>query len=111
MTTRADVEQRINEILRDFSGRKNISPADRIHEDLSIAGDDAAELLGKLHDEFGTTFEGFAFDAYFPNETEAMFYGRFLNRLGWFRKKSIMVRHLTAVVRAGKWFEEAQPVT
>jgi Protein of unknown function (DUF1493) len=107
MTTAQNTEQAVLGILRHFSARRGaIDSSLRIHEDLRIAGDDAADLINRIHNEFGTSFDGFEFDEYFPNETEAIFY-LLLIPLGLNRKKSISVRHLVEVVNAGKWFEEA----
>ena len=107
MTTMQNAEQGVLEIVRHFSAwRGPIDSSLRIHEDLHIAGDDAADLINRIHEEFGTSFDGFEFSEYFPDETEAIFY-LLLIPLGLNRKRSISVRHLVDVVNAGKWFEEA----
>jgi len=106
MATMQSTAEPVLEILRHFAAWSGpIDPSLRIHEDLRIAGDDAADLINKIHKEFGTSFEGFEFNDYFPDETEAIFY-LILIPLGWSRKKSISVRHLVDVVNTGKWFEE-----
>lgn len=92
-------------ILHDFARpRKGIDDATRIYHDLLISGDDADEMLQRIHAACGTTFEGFDFNAYFPNETESLF-ARIALLFGWSDKKSITVGHLLKVVESGRWFE------
>lgn len=82
-----------------------ISDKLRLCQDLSIMGDDAYELLTRIIEHFGTRFEGFDFQTYFPNETEAAFWhiGRLI---GWrYPKKEITVGHLVAVIERGHWFD------
>ncbi|MFD2235795.1 DUF1493 family protein [Phaeospirillum tilakii] len=92
-------------IVADIAGsRPPISDSSKLCQDLSIMGDDAHELLTRIIEHFGTRFEGFDFQTYFPNETEAAFWhiGR---RLGWRpAKKEITVGHLLAVIERGYWF-------
>jgi hypothetical protein len=111
MTSAADTRARVIEIVREISASKSIDPAARIFQDLSISGHDAGDLLDRLHREFGTSFAGLDFEAYFPDEGDGMLYALLFNRLGWFKKKSMTVEHLIAVVAAGKWFEPPQPPT
>jgi uncharacterized protein DUF1493 len=109
MTADQNIEETVSGILQDIARPyQKIDASSRIYEDLSIAGDDAAELLDRVHAAFGTSFEGFDFSDYFPNEPDALFY-HILRLFGWAPKKSLSVRHLVAVVEAGKWFEEKQP--
>ena len=82
-----------------------MTDATRIYRDLIIAGDDAAELLESIHKEFGTRFEGFVFQKYFPSETEALplRLGKLLGLES--RKHALTLGHLVAVIQKGSWFE------
>jgi len=98
-----DVEENILRIVRQFGSGRTI-PASELYHDLHIHGDDAGEMLEEIQQRYGTSFAGFNFTAYFPNETEAL--PRIVKRLG-FRDKAVgsfTVAHLIAVVRAGQWF-------
>ena len=89
-----------------ISGSEKAQFQSRLLQDLSIAGDDASELLAHLHSHFNVSFSGFDFDRYFPEEHEAL--GDYLRRrLRLLRsdKAPIIVGHLIAVVRRGAWFE------
>jgi len=110
MTSAADTRARVIEIVREISASKSIDPSARIFQDLSILGHDAGDLLDRLHREFGTSFAGLDFEAYFPDEGDGMLYVVF-DLFGWFKKKSMTVEHLVAVVAAGQWFEPPQPPT
>jgi hypothetical protein len=68
-----------------------------IYQDLGIAGDKAWELLTDVAKKFITSFEGFEFELYFPEEAEA--------RLPDNMRRRLTVGHLVEVARAGKWFE------
>ena len=109
MMAAADTRARVIEIVREISCDERIDPSARVFQDLSISGHDASDLLCRLHREFGTSFAELDFEAYFPDEGDGMFYAFGLGRLGWFKKKSMTVEHLVAVVAAGKWFEPPQP--
>lgn len=86
-------------------GCLKISDSTRICHDLLISGDDADELLTKIHDRFGTKFDGMDFHAYFPDETEALIWAV----ARWFgircRKKEVTVGHLLEVIRKTEWFD------
>jgi len=97
-------------ILQDIAGpRRPIEPSTRIYEDLLIAGDDAAELLERVQKKFGTSYEGFRFDDFFPNETDALLC-RITLLFGFGSRKTLTVQHLIDVVQAGKWTEPSRPV-
>ncbi len=107
MVARSDVEADIAERIRKIGGiRKPLSKNSRIYQDLHISGDDAAELLEEIVKTYGTSFHGFSFAAYFPNETEALFY-HIMSCLGFPDRahKSVTLSHLTAVVEQGAWFD------
>jgi hypothetical protein len=72
-----------------------VSPSAAIYQDLHIAGDDAAELLEEIAARFGTSFSGFNFQVYFPNEHESRSSPR----------RTMTVSHLVAVIERGAWFE------
>lgn len=99
-----DIEIGVLELVRQFDGRR-ITMASEIYHDLHIYGDDADELLVAINEQYGTTFDGFKFNAYFPNETEGL--PRIAKWMG-FRDKTVgsfTVGHLTECVKAGHWIE------
>ena len=61
--------------------------------------------MGEVHKRFGTSFSGFQFDDFFPNEAEAL--GDHVAQLFGIRsrKKPLTFGHLTRVVENGRWFE------
>ncbi len=62
-----------------------ISNSDRIYHDLKISGDDASDLLEKIVQEFGISFNNFDVDKRFPtegNESSALFWFRKILRRG-----------------------------
>lgn len=107
MTTGRTKREIVLEIIRDIARPKSpIDEATRIYQDLSISGDDAVELIERIHKNCGTSFIGFDFDEYFYNETEDLFY-RILHLLGRaFRKKTLTVGELLSAVEAGSWIEK-----
>ena len=107
MATPQKVEDAVLRILQDIARpSKAISASTLIYQDLLISGDDATELIDRIQKECGTSFQGFPFGDYFPDETESLFY-RFLHLFGRNSKKNLTVGHLLKVVEAGKWYEEA----
>ena len=100
-----DVESSLREILSKFIGGRQVGIETELHHQLGIAGDDAAEFLDDVHKRFGTSFSGFQFDEFFPNETEALgdHVLRFLGVRS--RKKPLTLAHLARVVENGRWFE------
>ena len=95
------------EIIRDVAGQKlRTDETTRIYQDLSIAGDDAFELLERIHEECGTSFRELDFEQYFPNETDSLFY-HILHFFGWqWKKKTMTVGDLLKAVEAGNWVEK-----
>lgn len=93
-------------LISDISGvRKELSDSTRIYHDLFISGDDADELLEKIHAKFGTEFEELDFSAYFPEETDS-FIWHFAMRLGVkCKKKEMTIGHLLDVIRKKAWFD------
>jgi hypothetical protein len=59
---------------------------------------------------YGTSFVGFDFAAFFPNETEAPYY-YWLEKFGLFRNRfrRLTIAHLAAVIERGMWFEPDVP--
>jgi len=107
MARYGDVEADIAERVRKFAGtKKTISTTVRIYHDLHIAGDDAFELLEEISMSYGTSFQGFLFSCYFPDETEAVWY-YLKSRLGLQdrTRRSFTLGHLIAVVAEGVWFD------
>lgn len=101
------LDRKIETLIRHFHGTKR--PIDRsaeLYHDMQLTGDDAGDLLDAVAMRFGTSFEGFAFDVYFPNETDSVLYA-WARRFGFRdrRRKSLAVGHLIAVVEKGQWFE------
>lgn len=85
--------------------KSRIDDSTCLYHDLSVSGDDAVELLDKVHREFNTAFDGFSFEVYFPNETEAI-YLKFAKLFGYRgRRKRLTFGHLLRVVENGRWFE------
>jgi len=80
-------------------------PSTRIYHDLQIAGDDACEMLAAVTASCGVLLEGFDFNAYFPDETEAL--ARYwMAKFGFDGKyRPLTVGHFSTVIRAGKWTE------
>lgn len=101
------IESEIEALVRHICGTKRgLSSETELYHDLSIAGDDASELLDTVCTKYGTSFEAFEFDAHFPNETEAALYWmKKCLGLRDKRRKSFSFGHLVAVVGVGKWFE------
>lgn len=105
MAISPDKEEAVIEILRGIIGRdKKIDRSTLIYDDLRISGDDAIELIERIHREFGTSFKSFRFPDYFPYESESLLYGVFL-LFAQSRKKPLTVGHLLDVVDRGEWFE------
>jgi hypothetical protein len=96
----------VGRVVRRISGAQHLRPGSRLFHDLSIAGDDAAELLDELMRECGASFEGFVFGDYFPSEGEA-FFAHHLRRFVGGKWKPLTIEHLAEVVRRGRWFEPA----
>jgi len=104
-----DVGADITERTRKIAGTRNPLPMSvRLYQDLQIAGDDASELLEGISRTYGTSFQGFSFSSYFPDETEACWF--YLKSFFGFRdrtRKPLTLGHLIAVVEEGVWFEPA----
>jgi hypothetical protein len=100
-----NVEPSLRQILSKFVGARQVAMQTELYHQLGIAGDDASELLEEVHERFGTSFFGFQFDDYFPNESDAV--GDHVLRLVGFRspKKSFTLGHLLTVVSIGRWVE------
>jgi hypothetical protein len=82
-----------------------ISDTTRLYHDLRISGADAVELIANIHDRFGTKFEGFVLEDFFPNEIDGFIYN-FARIFGIYGKyRAITFCHLVAVVERGSWFE------
>jgi hypothetical protein len=93
-------------ILRKFGAKETLKDSDRIFHDIGIGGDDIDELFEEIHRRFGTRFEGFEFDVYFPIETDVIFY-HYLRLIGFTSKKykPLTFGHLLDVVRKGRWYD------
>src|ERR1022692_3357026 len=57
-------------VQRIVGHRNPIPRSAAIYQDLQFTGDDAYELFEMISARFGTSFQGFDWPAYFPNETE-----------------------------------------
>lgn len=85
--------------------RQPIEGSTRLYHDLRISGDDAFELIDEIWKNFGTKFDGFKWDIYFPNESEALFF-HICRIFGGDKKfRPLTFDHLLNVVRTGYWFE------
>ena len=92
-------------LVQKISGRQHVSPQTLLWHDLQLGGDDMFELLGAVHQQFDTSFEGLNFTSFFPEEHEAMGAG-WASKLGFRSKlKPVSVQHLVDVVRQGQWFD------
>lgn len=89
-------------------GKSTVSDSTRLWHDLRISGDDAYELLEMVHKRFGTRFDAFDFNAYFPGETD-IFEGLISMIAAWFRRsdgrREFTFGHLVAIVERGVWFQ------
>jgi hypothetical protein len=88
-------------------GRKPIPRSTAIYHDPRIAGDDAYELFEMIVKRFGTSFEGFQWPTYFPDETQIGPLWWLAEKLGHHETKwkRTTVGHLLAVIECGAWFE------
>ena len=101
-------ERRLLELVRwVLGGGKDVFFAHtELHADLRISGDDAWELIERVHQVFGTSFVGLSLGDFFPGENDPP--GGFW--LGKASEKPPDLRpftfgHLLAVVECGHWFE------
>ena len=78
------IEIELIELIRPWIGFQPITPESALHHDLHVDGDDTWELLEEIVRVYGTSFDGFDFSAYFPNETGAVWIS-FAERLGFFK--------------------------
>jgi hypothetical protein len=85
---------------------KPVTMSSAIYQDLGIGGDKAWELLTDVAKQFVTSFEGFEFDSYFPEETEILL--RHVSKIAVLPEKQrrrLTIEHLVDVARWGKWLE------
>ena len=103
------VPAEVEAIVREFCGKKDtLSLKTRLHHDLRIDGDDADELLEKIAARYGTNFDEMVFDAFFPDESEALSY-TLTSLLGWkSEKKAFTIGHLVHVIERGRWFDPVE---
>ncbi len=105
--SREEIRKELEALLSRISARKvSIVETTSIYRDLAIGGDDAGDLIEGIHGKFGTRFDGFKYDVYFPNETDALF--DHLASIFGFRnkkKRNLLVGHLLDVIQCGAWFE------
>lgn len=109
-TMTAETWQRLDALLRKITGiRRPILDSTRLFHDLSLSGEDAVEFLNYVHQTFGTRFEGFEFDVYFPDELDGFLMHIAKHLFGYKarRYKDFRFGHLVQVVEAGAWFEPA----
>lgn len=95
---RADLQKLVQAIT---GADEDVLDATGLYHDLRIS----VELLNKVNQKFGTKFDEFRFDSYFPDETQALLshFARLLGISG--RRKSLTFGHLVDVVHKGKWFD------
>jgi len=94
-------------LRRVLDSRQRILRSATVYHDLRISGDDAYELFEMITARFGTSFAGFNWATYFPNETQTGPIWRLAERLGHHETKwqRLTVGHLLAVIERGSWFE------
>jgi hypothetical protein len=105
------IEQKLIDLATKWTcSRRAITPQSTFYQDLYIVGDDLYELLVEITKRYGTSFEGFHFDTYVPNEGTALFY-YWAMRLGFCKDSfpCLTIEHLASVVLRGKWFEPSGP--
>jgi hypothetical protein len=102
------MEEPANFVLRlveEISGGRRVSPDTLLWQDLHLGGDDVVELLERIHQKFGTSFEGLVYSRFFPEEHEAIG-ASWAARLGLGSKREhVRVQHLVDVVARGQWFD------
>ncbi len=101
-----DLEKDVLALVGRFTGQQVFTTSELYH-DLHLYGDDAGELLDEVHKRYSTSFAGFEFGTYFPNETEAL---PRISKVSGLRDRkfgSFTVGHLMNVVRSGSWVEPA----
>lgn len=91
-------------ILEYISGISRITDDILVYHDLNITGDDADELMQEIEKKFGTRFDGFIFQDYFPDEFGSwpLWILRLFGRQP--KQKKLSVGHLVAVIDRGHWF-------
>lgn len=94
----------LDDIIRAITGAKTVTADTALFHDLSLAGDDALELLKTLRQRFGTNFDALPFDRDFPGETEALGYQRLPFRRR--AKQRLTVGRLRTAVAQGVWLEQ-----
>ena len=97
-------------LSRIIAGKVSVSEQTSINHDLHIGGDDAADLIEGVHAKFGTRFDGFKYETFFPNETEV--FGEHVARLFGFKnkkRKQLSVGHLVDVIQKGAWIDPPSP--
>jgi hypothetical protein len=99
--TELDRDAALDDIIRAITGARTLTPATALFHDLSLAGDDAVDLLEAIHQRFATNFHGFEFDRYFPGETEALGYHLLPHRRRG--KRRLTIARLREVVACGTW--------
>lgn len=111
MLSREEILKELAPVLLKIGGKKMpVSEATLIFHDLTIGGDDAAELIEEVHARYGTRFEGFKYETYFPNEVEDFW--EYVGSLFGFKRterKHFWVGHLIDVIQKGAWFEPPAP--
>jgi hypothetical protein len=101
-------EGRLVEIVKRIGGSKTqIQLSTLVYHDLRIDGDDAAELLADISNSFAVSFKGMDFHAYFPDETEAIWWhwGSKLGIVSLRRFRPCTIGHLLNVIDRGEWFD------
>jgi len=103
---RDSLRESVIKMIRAMTSRsERIDHRTRILHDLSIAGDDASDLLAMIEEQLGPITIGMEFHDYFPDKSRAMFYrrGEFLGL--WKPKKELTVGHLLTCIEQGRWVE------
>lgn len=114
MTDADTAEPELIAMVQRIVGHRNPIPRSAaIYQDLQFTGDDAYELFEMISARFGTSFQGFDWPAYFPNETEvgplsywAAYRTTKFDLLDTARP-TITIGHLLTVIERGAWFEPA----
>jgi hypothetical protein len=100
------IERELITLVGEYAPRVPITPQSAFYQDLFVVGDDLYEIIIEIVKQHGTSFEGFCFDRYAPNEATAFFY-YIATGLGYCKNSfpPLTIEHLAKVVERGEWFE------
>lgn len=107
MKTADALNAELIELVQLWAGpRSSITSQTALYQDLSIGGDDLYEVVDAVATRYGTSFDGFDFESFGPNEPEVV-WELLATKLGLPHKRfqRLTIEQLSAVVVRGKWIE------